>query len=51
MTETVRYQEGYLYKHHGSWFVRYRERVQREDGSIKLRQRAKRLAAVEEFRQ
>lgn len=49
MTETVRYQEGYLYKHHGAWFVRYRERVQLEDGSIKLRQRAKRLATVEEY--
>ncbi len=49
MTETVRYQEGYLYKHHGSWFVRYRERVQLEDSSIKLRQRAKRLAAVEDY--
>src|SRR5512146_709354 len=49
MTETVRYQEGYLYKHHGAWFVRYRERVQLEDGLVKLRQRAKRLATVEEY--
>jgi integrase len=49
MTKTVRYQEGYLFKHHGAWFVRYRERVQLEDGSTKLRQRAKRLAAVEDY--
>jgi len=49
MTEVVRYQEGYLFKHHGAWFVRYRERVQMEDGSTKLRQRAKRLAAVKDY--
>jgi hypothetical protein len=46
MTKPVRYQDGYLYVDHGAWFVRYRERVRQEDGSIKLKQRAKRLGSV-----
>ena len=49
MTKTVRYQEGYLFEHHGAWFVRYRERVQRENGSIKLCQRAKMLGRVKDY--
>jgi hypothetical protein len=35
MTKSVRYQDGQLYVHHGSWFVRYRVRVRQEDGSTK----------------
>ena len=49
MTQAVRYQEGYLFKHHGAWFVRYRERVQRMDGSIQSRQRAKMLGSVQDY--
>jgi hypothetical protein len=44
-----RYQEGQLYVHHDSWFVRYRERVQQLDGSVKDRQRAKRLGSVKDY--
>jgi integrase len=50
MTKLVRYQDGYLYVDHGAWFVRYRERVRQEDGSIKLKQRARRLGSVNEYR-
>jgi len=49
MTTPVRYQKGELYQEYGAWFVRYRERVQHTDGSIKFRRRAKRLGDVESF--
>src|SRR6266853_1233802 len=49
MTRPVRYQKGELYQEYGAWFVRYRERVQHADGSIKFRRRAKRLGDVESF--
>lgn len=49
MTKTVRYQEGHLYVHHNAWYVRYRERVRKEDGSIKLKQRAARLGSVTDY--
>jgi integrase len=35
--------------HHNAWYVRYRERVGREDGSIKLKQRAARLGSVTDY--
>src|SRR5689334_16482023 len=47
MTKAVRYQKGQLYRDHGAWFVRYRERVRKEDGSIKLQRKSKRLGSVE----
>ncbi len=50
MTQPVRYQDGYLYVDHGAWFVRYRERVRQQDGSIKLKQRARRLGSVSDYR-
>ncbi len=50
MTKPVRYQDGHLYVDHGAWFVRYRERVRQEDGSIKLKQRARRLGSVKDYR-
>jgi len=50
MTKPVRYQDGCLYVDHGAWFVRYRERVRQEDGSIKLKQRARRLGSVKDYR-
>jgi hypothetical protein len=49
VTKTVRYQEGHLYVHHNAWYVRYRERVRREGGSIKLKQRAARLGSVSDY--
>jgi integrase len=49
MTKPVRYQEGYLYVHRGSWFVRFRNRVRQEDGSIKLQQKAQRLGSVKNY--
>jgi integrase len=49
MTRPVRYQDGYLYVDHGAWFVRYRERVRQDDGSIKLKQRATKLGNVRDY--
>jgi len=49
VTKTVRYQEGHLYVHHDAWYVRYRERVRQEDGSIKLQQKASRLGSLEDY--
>jgi hypothetical protein len=49
MTEAVRFQRGQLYREHGAWFVRYRERLWEENGSIKLQRKSKRLGSVEEF--
>jgi integrase len=49
VTKAVRYQEGHLYVHHDAWYVRYRERVRQEDGSIKLRQKANRLGSLKDY--
>src|SRR6266566_2067367 len=49
MTKPVRYQDGCLYVDHAAWFVKYRVRVRQEDGSIKLRQRAKMLGRVADY--
>jgi len=49
MTKPVRYQEGHLYVHHDAWYVRYRERVRQEDGSIKLQQKANRLGSLKDY--
>jgi integrase len=49
MTKPVRYQKGQLYQDHGAWFVRYRDRVRQENGSVKLQRRTRRLGDVEEF--
>jgi len=35
-----------LYVHHDAWYVRYRERVRQEDGSIKLQQKANSAGAA-----
>jgi hypothetical protein len=35
--------------HHEAWFVRYREPVRQPDGSIKDRQRAKKLGSVRDY--
>ncbi len=49
MTKPVRYQKGSLYKDHNAWFVRYRERLLREDGTMKWQRKAERLGTIEEF--
>jgi integrase len=49
VTKPVRYQDGCLYVDHAAWFVRYRVRVRQEDGSIKLKQRAKMLGRVADY--
>jgi integrase len=49
MTRPVRYQEGHLYVHHKAWYVRYREPVRQEDGSIRLQQKARRLGSVRDY--
>ena len=49
MTKSVRYQDGQLYIHHGAWFVRFRVRVRQEDGSIRLKQKAKKLGSIVEY--
>lgn len=49
MTKPVRYQDGCLYADNGAWFVKYRVRVQQEDGSTKLKQRAKMLGRLADY--
>jgi hypothetical protein len=31
-----RYQNGFLYEHHGAWYVRYYQRTSKEDGTCQL---------------
>jgi len=49
MTKPVRYQDGYLFVDHGAWFVRYRVRERRDDGSTKLKQEARKLGTVANY--
>ena len=49
MTKPVRYQDGCLYTDHAAWFVKYRVQVRQEDGSIKLKQRAKMLGRIGDY--
>lgn len=49
MTKPVRYQDGCLYADNGAWFVKYRVQLRQEDGSIKLKQRAKMLGRVADY--
>ena len=49
MTKPVRYQDGCLYADHAAWFVKYRVQVRQEDGSIKLKQRAKILGRIGDY--
>jgi hypothetical protein len=46
--QTCSISRGHLYVHHEAWFVRYREPVRQPDGSIKFRQRAKKLGSVKD---
>ena len=49
MTKPVRYQKGYLYRSHGSWFVQYRERPKAEDGTVTTVMRTQRLGSVADY--
>jgi len=42
-------QQGSLYQDHGGWYVRYWETVQNEDGTIKRKNPAHRLASVQDY--
>src|SRR6266852_9440830 len=43
MKPDLRYQNGYLYEHHGAWCVRYRQRISQENGSCKVNDASCRL--------
>jgi len=44
MTRTRHHQTGYVFRKGSNWYVRYRESVQLEDGSIERRQKCRKLA-------
>jgi hypothetical protein len=46
----VRYQNGFLYEHHGAWYVRYYQRTSKEDGSCRLNHASKHLGRSKDFR-
>ncbi len=49
MKPDLRYQKGYLYEHHGAWYVRYSQRISQEDGSSKLNHVSKHLGRSKDF--
>jgi len=49
MKGNLRYQNGYLYEDHGSWCMRYRQRISQEDGSSKVSHVCKRLGRSKDF--
>lgn len=42
-------QRGHVFSDCGSWFVRFRENVRQADGSVKRKQKARRIASKAEF--
>src|SRR3981189_3177361 len=50
MKTNLRYQNGSLYEHHGAWYVRYRQRISKEDGSCNLNHLSKHLGRSKDFR-
>jgi integrase len=50
MKTHLRYQNGFLYEHHGAWYVRYRQRISKGDGSTNLRRASKHLGRSKDFR-
>ena len=50
MKTDLRYQNGFLYEHHGAWYVRYRQRISKEDGSCNLNHLSKHLGRSKDFR-
>jgi integrase len=49
MKTYLRYQNGYLYKRNGAWYVRYRQRIPQENGSSKLKRASKHLGRSKDF--
>src|SRR5208337_2662206 len=49
MKTNVRYQQGFLYEHHGAWFVRYSQRISKQDGSTNLNRSTKHLGRSKDF--
>ena len=50
MKTDVRYQNGFLYEHHGAWYVRYHQRTSKEDGTRQLNHASKHLGRSKDFR-
>jgi hypothetical protein len=50
MKTNLRYQNGFLYKHHGAWYVRYYQRTSKEDGAGRLSHASKHLGRSKDFR-
>lgn len=50
MKTNLRYQNGFLYEHHGAWFVRYSQRISKHDGSTNLNRASKHLGRSKDFR-
>jgi integrase len=50
MKTNLRYQNGFLYEHHGAWFVRYSQRISKHDGSTNLNHASKHLGRSKDFR-
>jgi len=49
MKTNLRYQNGSLYEHHGAWFVRYSQRISKQDGSTNLNRSTKHLGRSKDF--
>lgn len=49
MKTNLRYQNGFLYEHHGAWFVRYSQRISEQDGSTILNRASKHLGRSKDF--
>jgi hypothetical protein len=49
MKTDVRYQNGFLYEHHGAWYVRYYQRTSKEDGTRQLNHASKHLGRSKTF--
>ena len=49
MKTHFRYQNGYLYEHHGAWHVRYRQRISQSDGSSQVKHASKHLGRSTDF--
>jgi hypothetical protein len=50
MKADLRYQNGFLYEHHGAWYVRYRQRISKQDGSSNINHVSKHLGRSKDFR-
>jgi integrase len=50
MKTNLRYQNGFLYEHHGAWFVRYSQRNSKQDGFTNLDRTSKHLGRCKDFR-